>query len=27
VQRPGANIGNAARALQAAIHPEARRRP
>ena len=27
VQRPGANIGNAARALQAAIHPETLRRP
>jgi iron complex transport system substrate-binding protein len=27
VQRPGANIGIAARALQAAIHPETRRRP
>ena len=27
VQRPGANIGNAARAFQSAIHPETRRRP
>ena len=27
VQRPGANIGNAARALQAAIHPETLHRP